>query len=147
MFLNYLEALSWGASSEEDFVKHKRVRDVSKRFENVSFNDYFNYQNQYKNWLRANKNIVLNITINLLVSHFYERNEVINREDLTEIMKDGGGDLFEQYGTFIEKRILGKKFNHFYFGYFNPRSVIGKFEIDIESENLLLFSTKNIRWY
>ena len=66
---------------------------------------------------------------------------------LAEIMKEDDVDILEEYRSIIEKRILGKKFNHFYFRWFDPHSIIANFEINIDSNELLLFSTKNIYRY
>ncbi len=145
-FLNYLDALEWGVSNEKDFKKYRSMRE----FQNLSFNNYLKYQKHCINWLKENR-IGIFSTIRILVNHFYERYDkdwiINNEEELSKLVKKKDADVLEQYRGIIEKKILGKKFNHFYFGWFDPHSIIAIFEIAIEKNKLLLFSTKNMYIY
>ncbi len=146
-FLNYLDALEWGISNENDYKNYKIEGDPTGRLQDSSFNDYLRYQGQYKNWLRENV-ICIYSTINYLADFFnknYDEGWVINNEKkLAEIMQKDDAYFLERYRIVIEKRVLGKKYNHFYFGLFEHHNISANYEIDIENDKLLFISTKNI---
>ncbi len=69
--------------------------------------------------------------------------EIHSEGELVEFFKDDDADMLENYREIITERVFGKNYVHFYFGWVESRGLMGVFKIDIENEELFLFSTGN----